>query len=183
MQDAYTAALERDTLQTYEDFLAAYPDDPLTGRVRAILAARREAITWRRSYRADTPDAYWSYLRRYPRGPHAGDARRRLAILTAPPDPPPSFAMMDYDVPPPPPDEAGLKTRIIAVPPLAMSAAAMAARNSVADTKVVGRSCPLTRTTDACTNPVPVMVRLKAGPPAVTLAGFKAVIAGTGTGA
>ena len=50
-------------------------------RVRAIVAARREAITWRRTYRADTPDAYWSYLRRYPRGPHAADARRRLAIL------------------------------------------------------------------------------------------------------
>ena len=82
-QDAYAAALERDTLQGYEDFLAAYPSDPMAKRVRAIVAARREAITWRRTYRADTPDAYWSYLRRYPRGPHAADARRRLAILTA----------------------------------------------------------------------------------------------------
>ena len=48
-------------------------------RVRAILGARREAITWRRTYLADTPQAYWSYLRRYPEGPHAWDARRRLA--------------------------------------------------------------------------------------------------------
>ena len=47
-------------------------------RVRAIAAARREAITWRRTYRTDTPAAYWSYLQRYPRGPHAADARRRL---------------------------------------------------------------------------------------------------------
>ncbi len=105
VQDAYTAALERDTLQGYEDFLVAFPNDPLANRVRAIVAARREAITWRRTYRADTPDAYWSYLRRYPRGPHAWDARRRLTILTAQLDPPPSFAMLDYDVPPPPPDE------------------------------------------------------------------------------
>jgi uncharacterized caspase-like protein len=104
-QDAFNAALARDTVQGYEDFLAAYAADPLSKRVRAILAARREAITWRRTYLADTPDAYWSYLRRYPRGPHAADARRRLAILTAPLDPPPSFAMLDYDVPPPPPDE------------------------------------------------------------------------------
>lgn len=103
--DAYVAALERDTLQGYEDFLAAYPRDAMAKRVRAIVAARREAITWRRSYRADTPDAYWSYLRRYPRGPHAADARRRLAILTAALEPPPTFAMIDYDVPPPPPDE------------------------------------------------------------------------------
>ncbi|MEH2542679.1 caspase family protein [Bradyrhizobium sp. AZCC 1699] len=104
-QDAYTAALERDTLPAYEDFLAAYPDDPMAKRVRAIAAARREAITWRRTYRADTPNAYWSYLQRYPRGPHAADARRRLVILTAPVEPPPTFDVIDYDVPPPPPDE------------------------------------------------------------------------------
>jgi uncharacterized caspase-like protein len=104
-QDAYVAALDRDTLQGYEDFLAAYPQDPLTKRVRAIVAARREAITWRRTYRTDTPDAYWSYLQRYSRGPHAADARRRLAILLAAIEPPPTFTVLDYDVPPPPPDE------------------------------------------------------------------------------
>jgi uncharacterized caspase-like protein len=103
--EAYAAALDRDTLQAYEDFLAAYPNDPLAKRVRAIVAARREAITWRRTYRVDTPDAYWSYLRRYPRGPHAADARRRLEILSAALEPPPSFTVIDYDVPPPPPDE------------------------------------------------------------------------------
>ena len=103
--DAYAAALEHDTMQGYQDFLAAYPSDPMSKRVRAILAARREAITWRRTYLADTPQAYWSYLRRYPNGPHAWDARRRLADLNAMLQPPPSFAMIDYDVPPPPPDE------------------------------------------------------------------------------
>ena len=105
VQDAYAAALERDTMQGYEDFLAAYPGDPLAKRVRAIVAARREALTWLRSYRTDTRQAYWSYLRRYPRGSHAGDARRRLAILTAPLEPPPAFAAIEYDVLPPPPDE------------------------------------------------------------------------------
>jgi uncharacterized caspase-like protein len=105
VQDAYAAVLQRDTLPGYEDFLAAYPDDPMAKRVRAIAAARREAITWRRTYRADTPNAYWSYLQRYPRGPHAADARRRLAILTAALEPPPTFDVIDYDVPPPPPEE------------------------------------------------------------------------------
>jgi uncharacterized caspase-like protein len=104
-QDAYAAALERDSLQGYEDFLVAYPNDPLARRVRAIVAARRESITWLRTYRADTPPAYWSYLRRYPKGPHAYDARRRLAILTAPLEPPPSFSAYAYDIAPPPPDE------------------------------------------------------------------------------
>ncbi|MDI4234604.1 caspase domain-containing protein [Bradyrhizobium sp. Arg237L] len=104
-KDAYAAALERDTLQGYEDFLQAFPNDPLAKRVRAIVAARREAITWGRSYRTDSPNAYWSYLHRYPRGPHAADARRRLTILSAALEPPPSFAPIDYDVGPPPPDE------------------------------------------------------------------------------
>ena len=104
-QDAYAAVLERDTLQDYTDFLAAYPDDLMAARVRAIAAARREAITWSRTRIADTPDAYWSYVRRYPRGPHAPDARRRLVFLSAALEPPPSFRMLAYDVPPPPPNE------------------------------------------------------------------------------
>jgi uncharacterized caspase-like protein len=104
-RDAFIAALARDTLRGYADFLAAYPDDPLAKRVRAILAARREAATWRESAIVDTPDAYWSYLRRYPRGPHAGEADRRLTHLAAELEPPPAFTLLDYDVPPPPPDE------------------------------------------------------------------------------
>jgi uncharacterized caspase-like protein len=104
-QDAYLAALARDTLDAYEDFLNAFPQDRMAQRVRALIAARREAMTWRRTYDADTPQAYWSYLRRYPRGGHAADARRRLAQLAAALEPPPSFAMIDYDVPPPQPDE------------------------------------------------------------------------------
>ena len=103
--EAYTAAIQRDTIQDYEGFLVAFPNDPLAARVRAIMAARREAVIWRRSYRIDTPQAYWSYLDRYPRGPHAYDARRRLAILAAALAPPPSFVRVIYDVPPPPPDE------------------------------------------------------------------------------
>jgi uncharacterized caspase-like protein len=104
-QDAYVAALERDTLRGYLDFLAAYPDDPMARRVRAIVAARREAITWRHTRNVDTPQAYWSYLRRYPRGPHVADAHRRLAYLAAAFEPPPTFVAISYDVPPPPEDE------------------------------------------------------------------------------
>src|SRR3954454_22004457 len=33
-QEAFSAALGRDTLQAYEEFLAVYPDDPLSKRVR-----------------------------------------------------------------------------------------------------------------------------------------------------
>ncbi len=103
--DAYVAALDRDTMRGYEDFIVAYPHDPMAKRVRAILAARREAITWRQTWLRDTPEAYWSYLERYPHGPHAWDARRRLEHFDAALEPPEGFAVYDYDVPPPPPEE------------------------------------------------------------------------------
>jgi uncharacterized caspase-like protein len=108
---AYAAALERDTLQGYEEFLAAFPNDPMAPRVRAIVAARREATIWERSAAADAPNAYWSYLRRYPHGPHAADARRRLAELGADLEPPPAYVAFDTEVPPPMPDEVAYMER------------------------------------------------------------------------
>jgi hypothetical protein len=44
-RDRYLAALDRDTLEGYEGFFSACPGDPMAPRVRAIIAARREAIT------------------------------------------------------------------------------------------------------------------------------------------
>jgi uncharacterized caspase-like protein len=44
--DAYMVALLRDTFDAYTDFLADYWQDPMTKRIRALLAARRESITW-----------------------------------------------------------------------------------------------------------------------------------------
>jgi uncharacterized caspase-like protein len=107
VDDAYAAALDRDTIDGYQQFLAVYPHSPYSERIAGMLAVRREAIIWRRSVIADTPPAYWSYLRRYPNGPHVWDARRRLAMLAAAYDPPPDFAYYDFGVPPPPPDELG----------------------------------------------------------------------------
>src|SRR5579883_2782726 len=72
-QEAYSAAIARDTLQGYEDFVLGFASDP--------------------------------------NGPHAWDARRRLTYLSAALEPPPSFAMIDYDVPPPPPAEFAIIDR------------------------------------------------------------------------
>ncbi len=105
-EDAYAAAIERDTLKGYREFLAAYPNSDQARRVRAILAVRREAAYWRRTVGADTPRAYWTYLHTYPKGPHIPDARRRLAMLSAGFEPPPDFRPEVFaDLPPPPPDE------------------------------------------------------------------------------
>jgi uncharacterized caspase-like protein len=103
---AYAAALQRDTIRGYEEYLAHYPDSAQAQRVRAILAALREAYFWRRSVSANTAHAYWTYLRRYPNGPHVADAHRRLAMISAAYEPPPDFQPMTYqDLPPPPQDE------------------------------------------------------------------------------
>ena len=105
VQDAYAATLERDTLEGYSEFLAAYPHDPMAARVRALAAARREAITWERSRNLNTTSAYWTYLQRYPHGPHAVDAKRLLAQLGAPGQPTTAFIAADLNIPPPPPEE------------------------------------------------------------------------------
>ena len=102
---AYEFALRRDTLPGYEEFLAAYPNDPLAKRVRVLAAARREAITWRKTRAADRPNAYWSYLKRYPHGPHVADARRRLRDIAAAIEPPAVYDDYAYDIAPPPSDE------------------------------------------------------------------------------
>jgi uncharacterized caspase-like protein len=106
VQEAYIAALDRDTLPNYLEFLDSYRTDPLANRVRAIVAARREALIWRRTRWLDTPAAYWSYLRVYSDGPHVGDCYRRLSFLHASLEVPAQFSAVDYDVPPPLPDES-----------------------------------------------------------------------------
>ncbi len=45
---------------------------------RARLDAAREGTVWRRTERTDTPEAYRSYLERYPDGLYVEDAQRRL---------------------------------------------------------------------------------------------------------
>lgn len=103
---AYDVALQRDSLPAYEEFLVDYPNSAQARRVRAILAARREARFWQHTRELNTPRSYWTYMRRYPKGPHVADAQRRLEILSARLAPPVDFAPEDYaDLPPPPPDE------------------------------------------------------------------------------
>ncbi|MBV1703960.1 MAG: caspase family protein, partial [Hyphomicrobiales bacterium] len=104
-RDAYFLALTRDNLSTYDAFLSAYPHSAYAGRIRALRAARREALTWRRTVNIGSRQAYWTYLRLYPRGPHVEDARRFLIETSAPLAPPPDFVAVDYGFAPPPPDE------------------------------------------------------------------------------
>ena len=60
-----------------------YPNSPYAPRIWAMIRARREALAWRRALLVNTPEAYWTYLERYPDGMYAFDARRRLRRLAA----------------------------------------------------------------------------------------------------
>ena len=81
------------------------------------------------------------------------------------------------DVPPP---GAGLKTVTLAAPAVAISAAVMEAVNCVALTNVVVRLDPFHRTADPLTKLLPLIVSVKAAPPAAVEDGFRLLIAGTG---
>ena len=81
------------------------------------------------------------------------------------------------DVPPP---GAGLSLLPARSPPLAMSAAVIAAVNCVALTYVVVRLDPFHFTTEPLMKPVPVIVKVNAAVPAVALAGDSVLIVGIG---
>ncbi|MGE3150215.1 MAG: caspase domain-containing protein, partial [Pseudorhodoplanes sp.] len=100
--EAYALAIERDTLEGYADFIEAYPRHPYVRRLFQLLRSRREAMAWLRANQMNTPPAYWTYLKLYPRGLYAFDAERKLkragAAATAPAD----FTPIVFDGVPPP---------------------------------------------------------------------------------
>ena len=104
---AYSAALQRDDLKAYDEFLEDFPNAEQARRIRAIRAARREALFWRRAFERDTPRAYLTYLHFYEHGAHAPDAHRRLAMLAPGEMSPPSGFIVEtfVDLPPPPREE------------------------------------------------------------------------------
>jgi hypothetical protein len=79
-----------------------------------------------------------------------------------------------------PPPGGGVKTVTGTVPPAAMSLAAIFADSWLLATKVVGRSLPPQRTTDADTKFEPVTVKVKSGPPAAFVVGDIEVSVGAG---
>src|SRR4029077_6562803 len=93
----YALAIEMDTLEGYTGFVQAYPGHPYTQRVWAMIRARREALAWMRALESNTPQSYWTYLRRYPNGMYAFDAERRLRRLGAAGAPPPGLPPMGID--------------------------------------------------------------------------------------
>src|SRR6266404_1726106 len=86
--------------------------------------------------------------------------------------------IVNVEAPEVPPPGVGLKTVTVAVPVAAMSFASIWARSWVLLTKVVVRLVPFQRTTDVTAKFVPVVVSVKAAPPATTLVGLIEVSVG-----
>ena len=79
-----------------------------------------------------------------------------------------------------PPPGAGFVTVTVAAPPEAIAAAGMAAVNCVALTNVVAGAVPLKLTIEAAKKFVPLIVSVKAPPPATALVGEMVEIVGVG---
>jgi len=114
-EEAYAYAVEADDLPTYVEYVRIYPNSPYAPRVWAMIRARREALVWREALLVNSPDAYWTYLERYPDGLYVFDARRRLRRLAAGDRPPAGWRMMEFAHVPPP--LAGEPVGIISVLP------------------------------------------------------------------
>src|SRR5262249_28659431 len=109
----------------------------------------------------------------------APSSNAQLATRPAPPPLPPPVIVKDTGAEVPPPG-AGVNTVIWAVPAAAMSLDGMVAWSWVAPTKLVERWLPFQRTTEDVTNPLPLTVSVKPGPPAVAVLGDRVLIAGRG---
>jgi Caspase domain len=98
--DAYARVVETDTLRDYQWFVEAYPTYRLAPQIWVIIETRREAILWRRAVTRNSEHAYWNYLKRYPNGAHADEARMRLGLLSEPTAPPPDYVAQPEAMPP-----------------------------------------------------------------------------------
>src|SRR4029077_15565890 len=102
-----------------------------------------------------------------------------VVALTASVGEPPMVNGNAVDVPPP---GAGEEIGTCAVPLTARSVAGIAACSCVLLTKVVGRSAPFQRTTDAATKPLPVAASVNAATPVGALLGLSTLKTGVALG-
>jgi hypothetical protein len=102
-EEAYQKVIALDTIESYQSFIQAFPDDTALPNIQYNLAVRREAVVWAEALRLDTQEAYWTYIKSYPDGGNVGTAQARLAKLGSTATQPDDFVVpADFaEIPPP----------------------------------------------------------------------------------
>jgi uncharacterized caspase-like protein len=76
VSSAYELVIEEDDVLLYEEFIEAYPDDPLAERIRVLLTRRKDATAWRSATVRNTRESYSEYLAAFGGGGYALAAAR-----------------------------------------------------------------------------------------------------------
>ena len=79
---AWVAALEKDTLQGYRDYLEAFPDGRFADKAQEQINGFDDAA-WETAQEADSIRAYEDYLEAWPEGLHVDEANARIAEIKA----------------------------------------------------------------------------------------------------
>ena len=93
-QSDWQKARAANTLQSYEQYLAKYPNGSFATQAEARLAQVEEDQDWQKASAANTPESYQAFLRQHPQGKWAEEARIRIEnfALASPPNAPPPGA-------------------------------------------------------------------------------------------
>ena len=80
------------TVQSYEQYLAKYPNGSFVAQAEARLAQVEEDQDWQKASATNTPEGYQAFLRQHPQGKWAEEARIRIEnfALASPPNAPAS---------------------------------------------------------------------------------------------
>ena len=76
VRQAYDYVLSENRPQYYREFIEMYPRDPLSDRIRALLAGLIQAVAWHETVLANSPAAYQSFSEAYSDSPYAPVALR-----------------------------------------------------------------------------------------------------------
>jgi cell division septation protein DedD len=79
----WRSAQAADSSESYQQFIDAHPDSPLTTSARERLRQLAEDRDWRGAAEADTLDAYEHFLALYPQGKWAKEAHVRIENFAA----------------------------------------------------------------------------------------------------
>ncbi len=78
-RQAYEYVLAENSIENYQEFIHYYPNDPLSERIRILLASLVQAKEWHYAVKANSPIAYKSFHDKYSSSPYAPVALKLAA--------------------------------------------------------------------------------------------------------